>query len=146
MFISSCNKHKESSINEQDIVKILYIDVGCTTDIIDNTYTLNEMYKEPGVHNLMLTSSEINTIKKNIIELKIYELEDSLKFVKNDKDVRLAEFWIYYKSSRKQHFVYDSSEDNYKNKSFQKIMSLKGIITNIMKRKKIDPETKNAYL
>lgn len=57
----SCNKQEESKISDYDIVNIILTDVGYTIDITDNTYTLNEMYKEPGVYNLMLTSSEINT-------------------------------------------------------------------------------------
>ncbi|OPC51082.1 hypothetical protein BAY06_07930 [Elizabethkingia anophelis] len=149
LFISiSCNKQQENNVNRDDIVKITYVSNKVIYDITKNTYTLDKRFMEPGVHNLMLTSLDLASIKDKIVEQKIYNLKDSLKFVKSCPEICLSELLIDYKSGRKQHFIFDNSnyKDNFSNESYLKIISLEELIGDIIRKKKIDPETKNVYL
>ena len=144
----SCNKQERNKINQDDIVKITYISNKVVYEITKNTYTLDERFKEPGTHRLMLTSSDLKSIENKIIDQKIYDLEDSLKFVKSCPEICLSELLIYYKSGRKQHFIFDNLyyQDSFNNKSYKKIIEVERVIADLILKKKIDPETKNIYL
>lgn len=145
--ILNCNE-KESSINISDITEIVYVSNNDIFNITNNYYLLDERYKEPGKHSLMMSKDEINLIKKAVVDEKIYKLDDSLRFVKSCKIACLSEIIIHYKSGRKQHFIFDNSnyKNNFNNRSYKKIIKIEDKIGEIYRSKKIDPETVNVYL
>lgn len=141
-------KQQSPEINQNDIHEVISISNNDIFNITNNYYILNERYKQPGKHSLMLTKTEIEIIKKAIIDEQLYKLDNSLRFVKSCENKGcLSEMIIHYKSGRKQHFIFDNYlyKRHIRNKSYRKIANTEEIISEIILKKKIDPETVNVY-
>ncbi|BAP29199.1 uncharacterized protein CHSO_0162 [Chryseobacterium sp. StRB126] len=140
-------KQEKNKIKDDEIIKIIYENNQIVNNITDNFYILDNRFKEPGKHNLMMTSQEINIIKKKIIKEEIFKLDDSLTFVELCKRGCLSEITIVYKSGRKQHFIFDNYnyQSNFSSDSYRRIISLEELIAQIMMKKKFDPEPINVH-
>lgn len=141
-------KNTSHELTEDDIVSIVHKSNNIVDNITENYYSLDNRFKEPGKHSLMMTFSDIRSIKKKIIEEDIYNLEDSLKFVKTCKTSCLSEITILYRSGKRQHFIFDNYlyRNNINDVSYSKLTNLEELIAKIIMKKKIDPESINVYL
>lgn len=145
IFLINCKQEKNKQ-KENDIISIVHESNGIINDITGNYYILDNRFKSPGKHSLDMTSNDINTIKKKIIQEDIYKLENNLKFVKSCTSICLSEITIRYRSGRMQHFIFDNYQ--YKSlindQSYKKIVDLEEVISKIIMGKKNDPESKNV--
>ncbi len=130
----SCNQEKDN-FKEKDITEIVYISDKIVYNIIGDFYILDKRYKKQGRHNLMMSGHDLYLVKKKIIDKKIYQLDDSLKFVKSCEDGGcLSEIIIKYKSGKKQHFIFDNSNyrNNFNSKLYKRIISIEEIIGEVI--------------
>jgi hypothetical protein len=143
----SC-KQEASKIAEDNIISIVHESNGIADDITANYSIRDKRYKHPGRHKLGMTSDEVSTIKKKIIEEDIDKLDSNLTFIKSCKTVCLSEITIKYKSGKTQHFIFDNYQyrSHINDRSYQKIANLEEVISNIIMKKKIDPQPLNVYL
>ncbi len=141
-------KQEKKDFKIEDITKIVYISDKLTYDITGNFYVLDERYKEPGKHSLMMSKNDLYSIRKKILDEKIYKLDDSLKFVKLCETICLSEIIIQYKSGRKQHFIFDNLhyKANFSNGSYKKIINLEETIMNIIINNIREPEPIHTYM
>ncbi|UCA61503.1 hypothetical protein KB553_08180 [Chryseobacterium rhizoplanae] len=147
LILLSCNQ--KDSFKEKDITGIIYISDKIVYDITNNFYILDKRYKKQGKHNLMMSSHDLYLVKKKIVDEKIYQLDDSLKFVKScEKGGCLSEIIIKYKSGRKQHFIFDNSnyKDNFNSKKYKRIISIEEIIGEVIIHNINEPEPVNISL
>jgi len=142
LFLIKC-KEKTDSININDITKVVYTSDKITYNITGDFYILDRRFKNPGKHSLKLSSTDLNSIKKQIVNEKIYKLNDSLKYIKSCKNKGcLSEIIIYYKSGRRQDFTFDNSnyKGNFNNNSYKKLVSIEDTIGKIITRNVSEPE------
>lgn len=143
----SCNQEK-NNFKVKDITEIVYISDKITYDISGNFYILDKRFKKPGKHSLMMSGHDLYFIKKKIIDEKIYNLNDSLKFIKSCKNSGcLSEIIIKYKSGRRQHFIFDNSnyKDNFNNKLYKRIINIEETIGEVIIHNVSEPESVNVH-
>ncbi|SHE73609.1 hypothetical protein [Chryseobacterium vrystaatense] len=141
-------KQEKNELNENDIIGVVHKSNNIVNNVTDNYYILDNRFKNPGKHSLEMTSNDITTIKKKIIEEGIDKLDSNLKFVKSCKKVCLSEITIKYKSGKVQHFIFDNYlyKSQINNRVYKKIASLEEVIAEIIMKKKIDPESANVNI
>ncbi|WP_370901496.1 hypothetical protein [Chryseobacterium gossypii] len=141
-------KQEENKLNENDIISIVHQSNNIVNNITDNYYILDNRFKNPGKHSLEMTSNDITIIKKKIIEEDIDKLDNNLQFVKSCKRACLSEITIKYKSGKIQHFIFDNYlyKSRINDKAYKKIADLEEIISEIIMKKKIDPESINVQI
>ena len=123
----SCKKQEDIKIKEDDIIKIVYSGDGETYYLLENRYILDDRYKYPGNH-------EIQKIKEKIIEERIFELRDSLRYIKSCDILCYSRIEIEYKQGRKQVFIFDNHNyaSNFNNRNYTKIIELEKLILHEM--------------
>jgi hypothetical protein len=141
-------KQKKNELNENDIISIVHQSNNIVNNITDNYYILDKRFKNPGKHSLEMTSNDITTIKKKILEEGIDNLDNNLKFVKSCKKACLSEITIKYKSGKVQHFIFDNYlyKSKINDRAYKKIANLEEVIAEIIMKKKIDPESINVQI
>lgn len=70
--------------------------------MLENRYTLDDRYKYTGSHEI----NQIQKIKEKIIEERIFELRDSLRFIKSYDILCYSRIEIEYKQGKKQVFIF----------------------------------------
>lgn len=133
-FLITC-REKTNKIIANDIIKIVYTSDKTIYDITGNFYILDKRYKNSGKHSLKISSTDLNTIKKEIINERIHKLNDSVKFIKSCENKGcLSEITVFYKSGRRQHFIFDNSnyKRNFNNNSYKKIVNIEEVIGKII--------------
>lgn len=121
----SCKKQEDIKIKEDDIIKIVYSGDGETYYLLENRYTLDDRYKYPGSHEINFSKNQIQKIKE-----KIFELRDSLRFIKSCDMLCYSRIEIKYKQGKKQVFIFDNHNytSNFNNRSYTKIIELEKLI------------------
>lgn len=97
----SCKKQEDINIKETDIIKIIYGGDGETYYLLENRYILDDRYKYPGNHEINFSKNQIQKIKEKIIEERIFELRDSLRYIKSCDILCYSRIEIEYKQGRK---------------------------------------------
>jgi len=147
VLLLNCKQNK-NELNENDIISIIHQSNNIINNITDNYYILDKRFKNPGKHTLGMTSNDITIIKRRIITEDIDKLDNNLQFVKSCKKTCLSEITIKYKSGRVQHFIFDNYlyKSRINNRAYKKLTNLEEIISKIIMKKKIDPESINVHI
>ena len=126
----SCKKQEDINIKETDIIKIIYGGDGETYYLLENRYILDDRYKYPGNHEINFSKNQIQKIKEKIIEERIFELRDSLRYIKSCDILCYSRIEIEYKQGRKQVFIFDNYNyaSNFNNRNYTKIIELEKLI------------------
>ncbi|QOW09895.1 hypothetical protein Q73A0000_05725 [Kaistella flava (ex Peng et al. 2021)] len=144
LLLTNCTNN-DNKFQQNEIKKIQLSTFNAKFFLTDNIYELNEDYKKPGIHNLKFTVKDIEEIKQNIISEKIYELPDSLKYIKSCEKVCWVEIDIEYINNKKQKFRIDNS--NYKsnfplNLKYKKLSNLEALISRKIMDKRLEMDAK----
>lgn len=126
----SCKKQEDIKIKEDDIIKIVYSGDGETYYLLENRYILDDRYKYPGNHEINFSKNQIQKIKEKIIEERIFELRDSLRYIKSCDILCYSRIEIEYKQGRKQVFIFDNYNyaSDFNNRNYTKIIELEKLI------------------